>query len=156
MHCKRCTPNVHARPTFEGPAGGADLHHGHHRPDGSRLAGVYGTVYVHILQVAIRAVLDHARLLTLNSVRPPPVSSGTLTHICVRPLWFVNLQECKDADYELWSPPRPETCLLGQNYTMRRRKREASCFNSYDFDDVRTGSTSSCSTSCMFARPQAA
>lgn len=55
------------------------------------------------------------------------------------------MQECKDADYESWSPPRPETCLLGQNYTMRRRKREASCFNSYDFDDVRIGSTSSCS-----------
>lgn len=39
-------------------------------------------------------------------------------------------------DYETWSPPRPDTCLLGQNYTMRRRKREAQCFNSYDFNDV--------------------
>lgn len=45
-------------------------------------------------------------------------------------------QECKNTDYEEWSPPRPETCLLGRNFTMKRRKREASCFNSYDFDDV--------------------
>jgi hypothetical protein len=56
-------------------------------------------------------------------------------------LHHVDLQECKEADYEDWSPPRPETCLLGQNYTMRRRKREASCFNSYDFDDVRISCT---------------
>ncbi len=66
------------------------------------------------------------------------------------------MQECKDADYESWSPPRPETCLLGQNYTMRRRKREASCFNSYDFDDVRTSSTASCCNLQMLARLPAA
>jgi hypothetical protein len=64
-----------------------------------------------------------------------------------------DLPECKDADYEAWSPPRPETCLLGQNYTMRRRKREASCFNSYDFDDNTESKPCPCSlvdTECEF------
>ena len=44
------------------------------------------------------------------------------------------LQKCqKPQDYDTWSPPLPQQCLLGRNITMQRRKPEAMCFNGYDF-----------------------
>ena len=43
-------------------------------------------------------------------------------------------QKCqKPRDYDTWSPPSSEQCLLGRNITMQRRKPDATCFNGYDF-----------------------
>lgn len=36
---------------------------------------------------------------------------------------------CQRDDYEHWSPPTPELCLLGHNFTYERRKRDSECFN---------------------------
>mmetsp|Transcript_9550 Transcript_9550/g.24227 ORF Transcript_9550/g.24227 Transcript_9550/m.24227 type:complete len:902 (+) Transcript_9550:171-2876(+) len=36
---------------------------------------------------------------------------------------------CQREDYEQWSPPTPELCLLGHNFTYERRKRDSECFN---------------------------
>ncbi|EFN50639.1 expressed protein [Chlorella variabilis] len=33
------------------------------------------------------------------------------------------------ADYEQWLVPKADTCLLGAQYTMSRRRRDAACFN---------------------------
>ncbi len=56
-------------------------------------------------------------------------------------------------DYEVWSPPRPDACLLGRNFTMKRRKPEAQCFNSYNFDQETKSETCPCTlsdTECEF------
>mmetsp|Transcript_30445 Transcript_30445/g.86055 ORF Transcript_30445/g.86055 Transcript_30445/m.86055 type:complete len:916 (+) Transcript_30445:131-2878(+) len=37
---------------------------------------------------------------------------------------------CDNADFEDWSPPVPDLCLLGHNFTLERRKRDSKCFNS--------------------------
>ena len=42
---------------------------------------------------------------------------------------LMGAQLCGDADYEKWSVPTPERCLLGRNITMTRRKADAACFN---------------------------
>lgn len=41
---------------------------------------------------------------------------------------------CLAEDYEEWSPPIPDLCLLGHNFTFERRKRQAQCFNSKKYD----------------------
>lgn len=48
-------------------------------------------------------------------------------------------QDCQGDDYERWSPPSPEICLLGKNYTYERRKRDSQCFNgkTYSRADVK-------------------
>lgn len=48
---------------------------------------------------------------------------------CQSVLQMLRLQVCGDQDYEAWSPPNPEECLLGRNYTLHRRKPAAACFN---------------------------
>ena len=54
------------------------------------------------------------------------------------------LQVCSDSDYETWSPPDNDRCLLGTKVTMQRRKQSAECFN--DKGWARGGSTT---TSCQ-------
>lgn len=39
------------------------------------------------------------------------------------------LQVCSDSDYEIWSPPNNDSCLLGRKYNLQRRKQFADCFN---------------------------
>ena len=43
-------------------------------------------------------------------------------------------QECNADEYEQWSPPSPEQCLLGRNYTVHRRKPSAACFNAHGWE----------------------
>ena len=38
-------------------------------------------------------------------------------------------QVCQDDQYETWSVPTAERCLLGRNITMTRRKADSACFN---------------------------
>ena len=54
------------------------------------------------------------------------MSSGRFGMACsLKPL----TQECGPNDYEKWSPPTPELCLMGRNITLERRKPDAACFN---------------------------
>jgi len=54
-------------------------------------------------------------------------------------------QKCqKPGDYDTWSPPLPQQCLLGRNITMQRRKPDAMCFNGYDFTADDTISPCNC------------
>ena len=39
------------------------------------------------------------------------------------------MQVCSDNDYETWSPPGNDRCLLGSKVTMQRRKQSSECFN---------------------------
>ena len=58
-------------------------------------------------------------------------------------LWWS--QKCqKPQDYDTWSPPLPQQCLLGRNITMQRRKPDAMCFNGYDFTADDTISPCNC------------
>ena len=41
---------------------------------------------------------------------------------------------CVRSDFEEWSPPVPDLCLLGHNFTYERRKRDAECFNSKTYE----------------------
>ena len=41
---------------------------------------------------------------------------------------------CLKDDYEDWSPPTPDLCLLGRNFTYQRRKRKSECFNSKEYE----------------------
>ena len=43
---------------------------------------------------------------------------------------IILMQVCKnETDYERWSVPNEERCLLGRNITITRRKRNSTCFN---------------------------
>ena len=45
-------------------------------------------------------------------------------------MWLLwQLQVCSDNDYEVWSPPNNDSCLLGSKVTLQRRKQFADCFN---------------------------
>lgn len=44
-------------------------------------------------------------------------------------------------DYETWSPPKPDMCLLGRNVTMERRRRSSDCFNGKEYERAATTST---------------
>ena len=49
------------------------------------------------------------------------------------------MQDCGEGDYERWTPLSPtQDCLLGQKWSMERRKRDARCFNGRDreWDEV--------------------
>ena len=41
---------------------------------------------------------------------------------------------CLRDDYEDWSPPTPDLCLLGHNFTYQRRKRKSECFNNKEYE----------------------
>ena len=50
--------------------------------------------------------------------------------LLVQPLlMLVKLQICGDDEYEKFSLPTPERCLLGRNVTSTRRKADSECFN---------------------------
>ena len=56
------------------------------------------------------------------------------------------LQRCTAGDYENWSPPTPNTCLLGTNYTITRRKAGSLCYNDRDFQILNSSTPCACST----------
>lgn len=43
-------------------------------------------------------------------------------------------QVCTDDQYEQWSLPSAERCLMGRNLTNWRRKQDAACFNGRDWN----------------------
>lgn len=45
---------------------------------------------------------------------------------------------CSDKDYETWSPPGNDRCLLGSKVTMQRRKQSSECFNDKGWQRERT------------------
>lgn len=47
-------------------------------------------------------------------------------------------QDCGEEDYETWSPPKPDMCLLGRNVTMERRRRSSDCFNGKEYERAAT------------------
>jgi hypothetical protein len=51
---------------------------------------------------------------------------------------------CQRDDYEHWSPPTPELCLLGHNFTYERRKRDSECFNPKQYDRPISSSICEC------------
>lgn len=65
--------------------------------------------------------------------QPPCAFLLTCRPLPARPPPPNTLQDCNAAegstDYETWTVPRPDTCLLGERYSMVRRKRDAACFN---------------------------
>lgn len=54
------------------------------------------------------------------------------------------LQKCTASDYENWSPPTPDMCLLGTNYTFTRRKGGSTCMNDIDFAVANTSTPCAC------------
>uniref|UniRef100_A0A061QZD8 Oligoxyloglucan reducing end-specific cellobiohydrolase n=1 Tax=Tetraselmis sp. GSL018 TaxID=582737 RepID=A0A061QZD8_9CHLO len=59
----------------------------------------------------------------------------------IHPEW----SHCLSQDYEDWSPPVPELCLLGQNLTIERRKRGATCFNARGYERTKGSVQCACS-----------
>ena len=54
------------------------------------------------------------------------------------PIQGLPLQACGSSDYEQWRPLKPQDgspapCLLGRDFSMQRRKRDAACFNGLDW-----------------------
>ena len=50
-------------------------------------------------------------------------------------------QDCGGEDYERWSPPTPDECLMGRNITMERRRRSSDCFNGKEYERAETSSS---------------
>ena len=50
-------------------------------------------------------------------------------------------QDCGGEDYERWSPPTPNDCLMGRNITMERRRRSSDCFNGKEYERAETSSS---------------
>ena len=48
------------------------------------------------------------------------------------------MQVCSDNDYETWTPPGNDRCLLGSKVTMQRRKQSSECFNDKGWQRERT------------------
>jgi hypothetical protein len=48
------------------------------------------------------------------------------------------MQDCGAEDYEMWSPPKPDVCLMGRNVTMERRRRSSDCFNGKEYERAET------------------
>merc|ERR1712046_71069 len=42
---------------------------------------------------------------------------------------------CKESDYEHWSPTEHH-CLLGKNLTLERRKQTSRCFNGHEYERI--------------------
>ena len=58
-----------------------------------------------------------------------------MTRLCVC------AQDCGAEDYERWSPPQPNKCLMGRNITMERRRRSSDCFNGKEYERAETSSS---------------
>eukprot|EP00884_Botryococcus_braunii_P007264 jgi/Botrbrau1/16539/Bobra.0327s0006.1 len=61
------------------------------------------------------------------------VPPGRMYVIDIKDVMGVDWKDCQSQDYEQWSPPTPEICLLGKNFTYERRKRESMCFNGKEY-----------------------
>ena len=73
----------------------------------------------------------------------------------VRPTTVPVLQDCGAEDYEKWSPPQPDKCLMGRNISMERRRRSSDCFNGKEYERAETSSTTCQCTEVQRLRPQA-
>ncbi len=74
-------------------------------------------------------------------------SWSRMTRLCVC------AQDCGAEDYERWSPPQPNKCLMGRNITMERRRRSSDCFNGKEYERAETSSSTCQCTEVLLPRP---
>ncbi|BDA42979.1 Vacuolar protein sorting/targeting protein 10 [Coccomyxa sp. Obi] len=92
----------------------------------------------HVFVVHGQACLKTPQHPTCSHTKEGTKPAGKIYVIDLKPIMGADWRDCGEDDYETWSPPKPDMCLLGRNVTMERRRRSSDCFNGKEYERAAT------------------
>ncbi|CAL5221253.1 g3408 [Coccomyxa viridis] len=95
----------------------------------------------HVFVVHGQACLTTPAHPTCTHTKEGTKPVGKIYVVDLKPVLGSDWRDCGAEDYEKWSPPQPDKCLMGRNITMERRRRSSDCFNGKEYERAETSSS---------------